>query len=425
MGSESFRILGIDPFKTCSPSEADAVVEEARKKAEIRKTKGQSLLEKQNAQRDLDALPGCRRDVLDPAVAAKAREEVLSIITRDLDRYLFHRIDGSAVFFEKNIDDILEPALKKNWNVDRDAVSFIKGAKMVSEKDFKDLPSDTAFSILNSLGTDDIVAWTNSAIDALYSGDSGSVPQKVSPDTSYPTFKSAINAVAARAQKVQTNSHFKDAAKKYYPLLKKLIPMFANESSYKKFRTAAIMYSVESELQSGTSSLDYRTIASLINSRIAGKGVNTDEALRELERFCLSKGILADFSKVSREYAACGFCGCRFRIDKDTNFCPYCNKPMAVKCPRCGVRNNSSNIHCKGCGLDFSFLSDIPSLEKGLREDIRKGNMGSIKAVLPRFEGYEDFADKSLLKEAEDFVKETGDLMRDLRSMESSGKYCS
>ena len=423
MGTECFRELGVDPFKTYTPSELDHIVSEKKSEYEVLKSKAQTVPEKNKIGRELDALPGYRKDLADAGCRSKAQEEVLAIVTKDLERHLFHRIDGSSVFFEKQIDDILEPARKKNWNVGPEVVGHIKGASLVSESDFKDIPADNAFNILKLLGTDDIVSWTNGAISKLYSEGSDKVPAKVSAETSFPTFKSTIMTLAARAQKFQKNSHYPDA-EKYSALLKKVTPMFMNEASYTKFRTAMVMYSVEEELQSSTTSMDFQSISSLINTKVAGRGVDVNDALRELERFCLSKGIVADFSKVTKECTVCGFCGCRFEADKETNFCPYCNKPIAIDCPRCGVRNPSSNLHCKGCGIDFSLISNLPFIEKGLKEDIRNGNLLSVKETLAKFEGYEDFVDKSLLKEADGFLKDTEALFEELDSMEAAKRYC-
>ena len=424
MGTECFTELGVDPFKPYSPSDLDRIVQARRAELEAMRSKAQTVPEKDKIQRDLDSLAGYRRDLADPACCAKAREEVMAIITADLGRHLFRRIDGSSVFFEKQTDDILEPARRKRWVLGPEAVGSIKGATMVSERDFQDLPADNAFSVLKALGTDDVVAWTNGAIDKLYSEGSGSVPAKVTADTSFPTFRSTVMAVAARAQKMQKYPHYPDA-ERYSALMKKVTPMFRNEDTYRKFRTAMVMYSVESELQSRTTAMDYRTISALINTRIAGRGVDVGDALIELERFCLSKGIVADFAKVTKEFTVCGFCGCRFEADEDTNFCPYCNRPMAIECPRCGVRNPSSNLHCKGCGIDFSLISNLPFIEKGLREDMRNGNLPSVKEVLSRFEGYEAFVDKALLREAEGFLKDTEALFEDLDAMEKAKRYCS
>ncbi len=423
MGTECFRELGLDPFKTYSPADLDRAIREKREEQEALKTKAETVAEKSKIQRCLDSLPGYRKDLADPAVRVKAKEEVLALITADLDRHLFHRLDGSAVFFEKQTDEILEPARKKNWNIGPDVVNHIKGASLIDEGKFKDLPMDNAFNVLKMVGTDDIVAWTNGAIEKLYSEGSDKVPAKVSAETSFPTFKSTVMALAVRAQKFQKNSHYPEA-ERYSSVLKKLTPFFMNEANYTKFRTAAVMYSVEEELQSSTIVMDYQAIKKLANSKIAGKGVDVDEALRELERFCLSKGITADFSKIAKGCTVCGFCGCRFESDAETNFCPYCNKPIAIDCPRCGVRNPSSSLHCKGCGIDFSMISNLPFIEKGLREDIKNGNLRSVKETLTRFEGYESFVDKALLVEASGFLKDTENLFEELDSMEASKRYC-
>ncbi len=425
MGAESFKELGVDPFKAYKPSELDALVEAKRQELVRSASKAQVVLQKKAIEEAIKALPSRRKDLDSPDCRAKAQEEVLSIITGSMQPYLFHRLDGTDVFFDDQADEILDLAKKKGWNeLGPEALDHVKGVKRVSKNDFKDVRSDTAYRTLGMLGTDDLVAWTNKVIDGLYvEGGSESPPDKVSDSTSFTTFKATINVIASRAQKLQKNPHYKDA-EKYSAVLKKLTPMFADEKAYKAFRTAAVMYSVESEIQSSVSVMGYREIVALVNSRIAGRGVDVEEALRELERFCLSKGIMADFSKVSKEYDVCGFCGCRFQVDGETNFCPYCNKPVAVSCPRCGVRNPSSSIHCKGCGIDFSFISGLPFAEKGLKEDLGHGNLRSVKAALARFEGYEDFADKALVREAKAFVKDTEDLYAELDSLEGSKRYC-
>ncbi len=424
MDTECFRKLGIDPFKSITPAELDKIISAKRDELQRIQAKAQTVPERNKAKADLDALPEYRKGILDPGCRTKAQEEVLALVTRDLDRCLFHRLDGSAVFFEKDIDTILEPARRKNWTVGPEAVSHIKGASQADPNDFKNLAADNAFKVISAIGTDDIVAWINGAIDSLYVEGSPDKPDKVTESTSYPTFKSTVSKLVVRARTRQKNAHFKEA-EKYSSLVTKLTPMFANEGVYKEFKTALLMHSVEDQLQSSTTYLDYKSIAALVNSSMAGKGVDMDAAMKELERFCLSRGKLADFSKVAREQFSCGFCGCMFVVDAETNFCPYCNKPIVVSCPKCGTRNSSSNLHCKKCGADFSFLSNLSSVEDGLREDLSRGNLESIKAVLPKFEGYEAFADKALLKEAAGFVEETEVLMKRLSALESSKKYFS
>ncbi|MBO4568943.1 MAG: zinc ribbon domain-containing protein, partial [Candidatus Methanomethylophilaceae archaeon] len=425
VGADSFKELGVDPFRSYKASELDALVEAKRQELTLSLSKAQVVLQKKAIQEAINALPSRRKDLDSPECRAKAQEEVLSIITGSMQQYLFHRLDGTDVFFDDQADAILELAKKKGWNaLGPEALDHLKGVKKVSKNDFKDVRSDTAFRTLSMLGTDDLVAWTNKAIDGLYvEGGSEAPPDKVTDSTSFTTFKATINTIASRAQKLQKNPHYKDA-EKYSAVLKKLTPMFADEKTYKAFRTAAVMYSVESEIQSSVSVMGYRDITALVNSKIAGRGIDVEEALRELERFCLSKGIIADFSKVSKEYDVCGFCGCRFQVDGETNFCPYCNKPVAVSCPRCGVRNPSSSIHCKGCGIDFSFISGMPFAEKGLKEDLANGNLLSVKAALARFEGYEDFVDKALIRDAKAFVKDTEGLLAELDSLEGSKRYC-
>ena len=425
MGAESFKELGVDPFKEYKPSELDALVEAKRQELVRSASKAQTVLQKKAVDEALKALPSRRKDLDDPECRSKAKEEVLSIITGSIQPYLFHRLDGSDVFFGEKSEEIMDLVKKKGWNnVGTSALGQLKGIKAVSKSDFKDVRSDTAFRTLGMLGTDDLVTWTNKAIGYLYvEGGSEAPPAKVSDATSFETFKTTINTIASRAQKQQKNPHYKEA-EKYSAVLKKLTPMFADEKSYRAFRTAAVMYSVETELQSSVSVMGYQDIIALVNSRIAGKGVDVEDALRELERFCLSKGIMADFSKVSKEYAVCGFCGCRFQADAETNFCPYCNKPVAINCPRCGVRNPSFSVHCKGCGIDFSLISNMPFAEKGLREDLEHGNLRSVKATLAKFEGYEEFADKNLLRDAREFVKHTESLFSELDSLEGSKRYC-
>ncbi|MBP5204016.1 MAG: hypothetical protein J6Z16_05315, partial [Candidatus Methanomethylophilaceae archaeon] len=132
MGAESFKELGVDPFREYKSSELDALVEAKRQELVRSASKAQTVLQKKAVDEALKALPSRRKDLDDPECRAKAREEVLSIITGSIQPYLFHRLDGSDVFFEEKSDEILDLVKKKGWNnVGAAALENLKGIKGV------------------------------------------------------------------------------------------------------------------------------------------------------------------------------------------------------------------------------------------------------------------------------------------------------
>ena len=101
MGAESFKELGVDPFKAYKPSELDALVEAKRQELVRSASKAQVVLQKKAIEEAIKALPSRRKDLDSPDSRAKAQEEVLSIITGSMQPYLFHRLDGTDVFFDE------------------------------------------------------------------------------------------------------------------------------------------------------------------------------------------------------------------------------------------------------------------------------------------------------------------------------------
>ena len=427
MADNAFKTLKLDPFKEYSSAEIDTLVKNKEEELKRLISRSENVGDRAKYQATLADLPNLRKAVSNVQEKEAARNEVLSILTNNLEDFVFYTQAGDALLFEDKLEKIIEPATNRGWTLQTSAVREIPGYKIVKKSDYKSTADNTAFGNRKLMGELGVVEWTNQAIGALYTQDG--IPadvNKVTDATPYKTFNTLISTLSKRAQGLQKNKNF-PRAEETKVILDKIKSSFKDEASFMALKKVCILYDVEIQLRSDAASgkpIDYKTIVGYINKYLAGKGVSTDETVNELEKFCLSSGIVADFSVGrNKEYTSCGYCGCRFILQAGGERCPFCAKPLFNTCPQCQTKNASTNKTCIKCAFSFEVLQSLPTQEKAIREEIDHGNPDWVKIALVKLKGYETFCDQNLLKEAQMFVDSTDKLRENLKNLEVSKQY--
>ena len=207
-GMDYFKFLNADPFKNYSSAEIQDMINNKRSELRAELSKAQVAERKRQMQQIIDdELPKMSGALVDPDYVEKSRMNVLKVLTAKVQKYVFHRIDGTEVVFKRDVSNIIDDVGKTGWTIGPDVLSKLDKIIVVDSSEFKDDVSNSMTAV-KAIDMDDLVGWTNKAIDSLYKE---GAPQYVTPQTSFKALQNTINTLAARAQKIQKNPNYKDA----------------------------------------------------------------------------------------------------------------------------------------------------------------------------------------------------------------------
>lgn len=331
MAENVFKILGMDPFEEYYTEDVSEII---KKKEEILKRhiiRAENVGDRAKLQAMLKELPTFGELVFHQEVRKAAQDEIYQLIQSSLDQNVFRTRKGDKLIFEDRLEKIVERATVRGWIIQASHIAEKLGYRLVKRSDYKNVADNIAFSNRRLMGDVGIVEWVNQAISALYAP--GSIPsdvKTVSDDTPYEAFSEVISILRKRSMSVLKNKDY-PRAESIKVVLDKIVSSFREEEYFRALKKVCFVYDVEIQLKADSMSgkiPDYLSICHYIESNLSGKVFNLDQILDDLEQFCISAGIIADFFHKKTNDCICRCCGYRFELHDQMSFCPSCGKML-------------------------------------------------------------------------------------------------